>query len=73
MQKVSYSIGTNPVRKNCDILYLWRIDETGLRIVAKFLDHTAAKNFAEEFDFPLSDNVKRILNTAQVSGMGSKE
>lgn len=73
MQKVSYSIGTNPGKKNCFTLYLWRSDKNGLHMVAKFMNHTIAETFAKDFAFPLSDSVKRILNTAQVSGMGGKE
>ena len=68
MRKVSYSIGTNPLRKNNSTLYLWRTEKTTSHMVAKFMDHTSAALFANEFEFPLSDEVKRILSTAQVSG-----
>lgn len=69
MRKVSYSIGTNPRKKNNYTLYLWRSEKTTCHTVAKFMDHTSAELFAKEFEFPLSDDVKQILNTAQVSGM----
>ena len=73
MQKISYSIGTNPRRRNCSTLYLWRSDKNGLHMVGKFMNHTIAETFAKDFAFPLSDSVQRILSTAQVSGMGGEE
>lgn len=58
MIKVSYSIGLHPMMKKNKSLYLWREEKSTRRIVAKFHDHTSAELFAEEFQFPLSDEVK---------------
>lgn len=69
MKKVVYSIGPN--KKNSYSLHLWREEKSNLCRVATFANHTVAELFAKEFDFPLSEDVKKILNTAQVSGMGS--
>lgn len=69
MEKIAYSIGTNPMKKNNFTLHLWRSEKSTQRMVATFTNHTVAELFAKEFEFPLSDEVKQILNTAQVSGM----
>ena len=61
MRKISYCIGTNPMKKNKSTLYLWRTEKTTTHMVATFMDHISAELFAKEFDFPLSDEVERIL------------
>lgn len=42
---------------------LWRTTGTTAAKIARFQSDEAARLFAEEFDFPLSDNVKERLKT----------
>ena len=69
MQEIRYSIGTDPMSKPGSVkLHLWRQDKASFYKVATFNNHTTAEQFAREFNFPLSDSVKKILNTASIIG-----
>lgn len=71
MKKIVYSIGTDPSSKIDNVkLHLWRGEKSTIWKVATFSNHTVAEQFAKEFDFPLSDRVKKILTQAQVTGQG---
>ena len=63
MQEIRYSIGTDPMSKPGSVkLHLWRQDKASFHKVATFNNHHTAKQFAKEFDFPLSDSVQTLIN-----------
>lgn len=68
MKKIKYSVGTDPRNRKSLNLALWRDDGKELYKVASFTSHTHAEMFIKDFGFPVSDSVKKILNTVYVSG-----
>ena len=62
MREVIYSIGTNPLAKQCSsTLHLWRQEKSLTLRIATFTSPTMAEMFAKEFDFPLADSTKEII------------
>jgi hypothetical protein len=57
---IKYSLGSGPAR-NSKTVYLWRECSETLEKVATFSSVSAAALFAKEFDFPLSDSVKKLI------------
>lgn len=74
IEKVEYFIGEDcPIAqtRKTKSLYLYRQvylkNNKGayFHIVARFRNHDEAKNFAEDFHFPLSENIKNIINKVE--------
>ena len=63
MKKIAYSVGTDPGNRKSFKLHLWHDDGKSLSKIASFQSHTHAEMFIKEFGFPISESVKRILNT----------
>ena len=53
--RIAYSIGRNPFRKNSTTLHLWRHEGSMSGSMAKFTSHETARQFAKDYNFPLSD------------------
>ena len=62
LKGIRYTIDIDPMSKPDSVkLHLWRCDHAGFYKVATFNNHYTAGQFAKEFDFPLSDSVKKML------------
>lgn len=64
MKKIEYSIGEDFPRcstRKTKSLYLYRQEGCCISTVARFYSPAQAERFAKEWGYPLSDNVKEVI------------
>lgn len=72
MKTVEYSIGLD-WRGKTTTLYLYRKDDSCISIIAQFYSPIQAEQFAKDWDYPLSVNVKKFIEKYKKRSRANEE